>query len=85
VPFGSEEKGIVVYDPNDPIYKFVPKAPEDWITRFGASERTRLIHAVSELRVVVLAQNKLLQELKTWHDTQIVVDPNHILEGSKDE
>jgi len=44
------------FDPCDPAYKFINPPPKDWAEKFGNSERTMLIHAVSELRVVVAAQ-----------------------------
>lgn len=59
------------FDPCDPIYKFLRPPPPDWAERFGDNERTCLIHAVSELRVVVSAQSKRLVELEAYHK-----DPN---------
>lgn len=52
------------YDPNDRAYKFIPEAPDDWIAEFGTSERTRLLHSISELRVVVAAQGKRILALE---------------------
>jgi hypothetical protein len=54
----------LTYDPNDPAYKFIPEAGADWIEKFGNSERTRLLHTISELRVVVAGQNKRLRDLE---------------------
>lgn len=59
------------FDPCDPIYKFIQPAPADWAQRFGANERTALIHAISELRVVVAAQGRKLLALEAYHR-----DPN---------
>jgi hypothetical protein len=66
----DEYKTLIGYDPNDPIYKFIPEAPKDWRDKFGTSERTRLMHSISELRVVVAAQGQILTDLKK--------DPNEI-------
>lgn len=64
------------FDPCDPAYKFIqtnygepnkPKwqaAPDDWVRKFGNNERTMLIHAVSELRVVVASLSKEVAGLK---------------------
>jgi hypothetical protein len=52
------------YDPNDPIYKFIPEADPSWIKEFGDNERVRLIHSISELRVVVANMGKRLLELE---------------------
>ena len=72
------------FDPCDPAYKFFqihygepnkPRwqaAPDDWVRQFGDSERTMLIHAVSELRVVVAAQGKRLLALEAWQKNQPV-------------
>ena len=70
------------FDPCDPAYKFLQPAPKDWADQFGNNERTCLIHAVSELRVVVAAQGKRILELEAWrqmHDPK-PADPN---EGKK--
>jgi hypothetical protein len=53
-----------VYDPNAPEYRWIPEAPSDWTGQFGANERTRLLHAISELRAVVAAQGKRLLALE---------------------
>ena len=58
------------YDPNDPAYKFIPAAPKEWTDKFGDNERTRLIHSISELRVVVAAQSKRILELEEWKKEQ---------------
>ena len=70
------------FDVNDPAYKFfqtnygepnAPKlqsAPDDWVQRFGDSERTMLLHAVSELRVAVAIQSKRILEIEKWKDEQ---------------
>lgn len=52
------------YDQNDGIYKFIPSAPEDWLKLFGDNERTRLLHSISELRVVVANQGRRILELE---------------------
>ena len=66
------------FDPCDPAYKFFqtkygdpnnPKyqaAPDEWIAKFGNNERTMLLHAISELRVVVAAQAKRLAVLEEF-------------------
>ncbi len=51
------------YDPNDAAYKFIPAAPADWIEMFGDNERTRLIHSLSEARVVLNRQGKTIEAL----------------------
>ncbi len=51
------------YDPNDAAYKFIPAAPADWIEMFGDNERTRLLHSISELRVVVNRQGETIDAL----------------------
>ena len=68
------------FDVNDLAYKFfqtnygepnAPKlqsAPDDWVQRFGDSERTLLLHAVSELRVIIAIQNKRILELEKRKD-----------------
>jgi len=60
------------YDPNDGAYKFIPEAPADWREQFGTNERTRLLHSISELRVVVARQGRLLMEMRDPNK----VDPN---------
>jgi hypothetical protein len=60
-----------VYDPNDPAYKYIPEADPTWIEKFGASERTRLLHSISELRFVVAAQGRRIMALE---------DPNEVPE-----
>ena len=71
--FGCAKKpDVVSYDPNDPIYKFIPAAPVEWTDMFGDTERTRLIHSISELRVVTAAQGQMLMELADPNG----VDPN---------
>ena len=62
-----------LYDPNRPEYKFLQPAPKDWTDRFGDTERTCLIHAISELRVVVAAQSRRLLELEKK------LEPNEVL------
>ena len=52
-----------VYDPNDAAYKFIPAAPADWVEMFGDNERTRLLHSISELRVVVNKQAQTIEAL----------------------
>jgi hypothetical protein len=59
------------YDPNDAIYRYIAPADPSWIEKFGDDERTRLIHSISELRVVVAAQSKRLLALE---------DPNEVSE-----
>jgi len=68
------------FDPCDPAYKFLQPPPKDWADQFGNNERTCLIHAISELRVVVAAQGKRILELEAWrqkHDPK-PVDPNEV-------
>jgi hypothetical protein len=62
------------YDPNDPLYKFIPPAPQDWIDIGGDTERTRIIHRISELSVVMSAQSKKILELESEIDE--LKDPN---------
>ena len=52
------------FDPCDPAYKFLQPPPKDWADKFGNSERTCLIHAISELRVVVAVQGQRILELE---------------------
>jgi len=75
------EPEITVYDPNDDIYKFIPPAGDDWIGEFGDSERTRLVHSISELRVVVAqvsARQIALEKFVTG-----IHDPNAWVEKSE--
>lgn len=53
------------FDPCDPAYKFLQPPPKDWAEKFGYSERTMLIHAISELRAVVAQQGKRLMALES--------------------
>jgi len=72
VAAGCNEEQVTVkagYNPNDPIYKFINPAPEDWTGQFGDNERTRLLHSISELRVVVAAQGLRILSLE---------DPNRV-------
>lgn len=59
------------FDPCDPAYKFLQPPPKDWAEKFGANERTMLIHAISELRVVVAAQGKRLMALEEWQKSHV--------------
>lgn len=59
------------FDPCDPAYKFLQAPPKDWAEKFGNNERTALIHAVSELRVVVAAQSKRLLALEALHKNEL--------------
>lgn len=78
------------YDPNDPAYKFIPAAPQDWIDRFGDNERTRLLHTISEIRVVVanignrLHEEEIADQLGVDGSVELtsdpVVDPNEVAE-----
>lgn len=61
------------YNPDDPIYRYIVPADETWTDKFGDTERVRLIHAISELRVVVNNQGRLLQQML---DPNGVKDPN---------
>jgi len=68
------------FDVNDPAYKFMQiiygdpnsqtlqAAPDDWVQQFGNSERTLLLHAVSELRVVVASQGRAIMDLEARID-----------------
>ena len=65
------------FDGSDPAYKFfqttfgdandpnVQAAPDDWVGQFGDSERTLLLHTISELRVVVASQGRKLMDLES--------------------
>lgn len=65
------------YDPNDPAYKFIPPAPKEWRDKFGDTERTRLIHSISELRVVVAEQSKHILALENaLKQANIIPDSN---------
>ena len=70
-----QEPKVVVkpnnYDQNDPAYRFVPAAPDEWKELFGDNERTRLIHSISEMRVVIAAQGGRILELE-----KRLADPN---------
>jgi hypothetical protein len=66
-----------VCDPCDPIYKFIPPADPSWTEMFGDNERTRLIHSISELRVVVVDQGIRLLGLEKALDPN---DPNEVNE-----
>jgi len=75
-----DRQNRTTYDPNDPIYKFIPLAGEDWIDRFGDTEKTRLYHAISEIRVVVATQTRAIIELqdlcRRFKPDGLVLDPN---------
>jgi hypothetical protein len=58
------------YNPNDLAYKFIPPAPKEWTDQFGDTERTRLIHSISELRIVVANQSRHILALEKK------IDPN---------
>lgn len=65
------------FDPCDPAYKFLQPPPKDWSEKFGYNERTALIHAISELRVVVATQGKRLMALEAIHKNELTPkDPN---------
>ena len=66
------------FDPCDPAYKYLAPPPKDWAGPFGNNERTMLIHAVSELRMVVAAQGKRLIELEKRVKASEPVDPNTV-------
>jgi len=68
------------YDADNPAYKFIPAAPGEWIERFGDNERTRLLHTISELRVVVADQGRRLIALEKEID---YVDINPKDEGEQ--
>lgn len=77
------------FDPCDPAYKFLQirygdpnnphwqAAPDDWIQKFGNNERTCLIHAISELRVVVAAQGRRLLDIESKPNID-KKDPNEV-------
>jgi hypothetical protein len=74
------------FDPCDPAYRFMQAPPKDWAERFGNSERTMLIHAVSELRVVVAQQGQRLLALEAIHKVELTPkDPNVGSTGSPQE
>lgn len=75
----------VLFDPCDPAYRFFQlrygepneptrwqSAPSDWVARFGDNERTMLLHAVSELRVIVAAQGRRILALEADSNDVIV-------------
>ena len=70
----------VGYDPNDAIFKFIPEAGDDWLERFGTGERTRLIHTISEIRVVVAAQGNTIKALDARLKALEPADPNEVKE-----
>jgi hypothetical protein len=51
---------ISEYDPNDPMYNFIPMAHVSWREKYGDNERTRLIYSISEMRVAIAGINKIL-------------------------
>jgi hypothetical protein len=71
-------------DPNDPsfdpAYKFLQMPTPDWMDQCGANERTLLIHAISELRVVVATQGRMLMELQARLNA--ISDPNIPIKAS---
>ncbi len=71
----EQEGGIEIvdtsYDPNDPIFRYIPPADETWTEQFGDTERTRLIHSISEVRVLLANVSKRLMLLE---------DPNGVSE-----
>ena len=58
---GCATEPKVIYDSNNPIYKFIPPADDSWIEKFGDNDDTRMKHTISELRVVVAAQGNNLK------------------------
>ena len=72
------------FDPCDPAYKFMVPPPKDWADKFGNNERTMLLHAVSELRVVVAQQAKRLIALEAYHKDEFTPkDPNFTRPGGE--
>jgi len=71
------------FDPCDAVYKFLAAPPEDWTVQFGNNERTVLIHAISELRIVVATLSRRLIELEERvkaleNFNPILCDPNEV-------
>jgi hypothetical protein len=62
------------YDPNDPIYQFIPAAHDSWIEKFGDSHKTRMVHSISELRVITGQLGKRLLELEKQESKPIDVN-----------
>jgi len=80
VAFYAGSKHSDNYDTSDTIYKFIPEAPQDWIDKFGQSERTRLMHSISELRVVVQEQSKHIIAIESILQKEgIVKDVNDLI------
>lgn len=53
-----------VYDANDPIYQFIPIPPANWVESFGDNERSRVLHSVSELRLVLATMGRTIITLE---------------------
>ena len=66
------------YDPNDPIYKFIPEAGDDWKKTFGDTDDTRMKHTISEIRVMVAQIGQRLLVLENLADPNESVDPNEV-------
>ena len=69
----------IQYDPNDLVYKFLSQPPLNWTEQFGDNERTAIIHAISELRVVVVEQGRRLLALEKFNKDSFDIaawDPN---------
>ncbi len=67
-----------VYDPNNPIYKFIPEAGDDWKKAFGDTDDTRMKHTISEMRVIMAGIGRRLLVLENLADPNEVVDPNGV-------
>ena len=73
-------ESISPYDPNDPIYQYIPRAHESWTTQFGDNHKTRMIHAVSELRVQQAILSKRMAALEKELAPEVPSDPNGVKE-----
>lgn len=53
------------YDANDAIYQFIPVPPDNWVDQFGDNERSRVLHSLSELRIVLGTMGRTMITMQT--------------------
>jgi hypothetical protein len=54
----------VSFDPNAPMYRYLPKPPPAWTTQYGETEASRVAWAITALRVEQVQQGKKLALVK---------------------
>jgi hypothetical protein len=53
-----------VYDPNDPIYQWIPIPPDGWVEIHGDNERSRVLHCISEMRLALGTMGRKIIDLE---------------------